>query len=94
MPRSRACWTDLSSEAKQSENDRHQALCLARQRVRFLSGAASAPWFLGVSPFAKNRGLTPNGTYFRTDQVAVRRKPPGFVEFARASTGRLAPYRY
>ena len=32
--------------------------------MRPLSGAASAPRFLGVSPLRKNRGLTPNGTYF------------------------------
>ena len=48
----------------------------------------------GRNNFPISRRALAQWYLFRTDRVAERRKPPGFVEFALASTGRLAPYRY
>ena len=58
----------MGSEQWVVGRSRRSRLYLTRHNVRHLSGAASAPRFLGVSLLGKNRGLTPNGTDFTNPQ--------------------------
>jgi hypothetical protein len=39
-------------------------------------------------------GLAPNGRRVVDNEVAERRKPPGFTGVSSRGTGRLAPFRY